>query len=154
MCVFTISIAVTLPSILLTEHYENDTRQPCTLIQYTNCLSSIPFNHTKQYKSCTDACVPACDHWDYELRILDERSSDNGTGIFVPYAQHVEIVQRSAYSWDVIIANFGGLMEFWIGAGFVTFFHMFLFGTEKVDELFFNLLFLLQTFIDFGSTCA
>jgi hypothetical protein len=57
-----------------------------------------------------------------------------GAGIYIPYNEYVHITQRVAYTWDMVIANFGGLLEFWIGAGLVSFLHMALFVGEKVFE--------------------
>ncbi len=144
VCGFTkIRISATLPSILLTEHHESNTeyRHHCTLTQYASCLSGMSGIEIQQYKQCSDACLPACNHWQYELRALSERSSDNGVGIFIPYTEHTEIRQRVSFTWDMVIANIGGLMEFWIGAGLVSFFHMFLFVAGKVIRFCSNLTF-------------
>ncbi len=138
--------SATLPSLLLTEQDIKSSGAACKLEDYRTCLSngSIMHNNTDVYRKCINECLPACDHWLYELRAIDERGDVNvsthththtisqGAGVYIPYNEYVHISQRVAYTWDMVIANFGGLLEFWIGAGLVSFLHMALFITEKV----------------------
>ena len=111
----------------------------CTLAALSECQGWS----TAEMQSCAKHCHTACAHTTYTRDYL--RNSTIGdaslgrrrvriTATFVAN-KYIVFTQLRTFTWDIIVATLGGALQFWVGAGVVTFVHWLLFAQEQLRRV-------------------
>ena len=118
----------------------------CSLTDLNNCNWS---KHIRNHCLATQ-CKPGChDHFTYSMEDIDLKNvtfNSSATKLLIKSTfvanNYISYEQKYQYTWDVILATLGGTLQFWVGAGVVTFVHIALHAFDMVCLKNYSILFL------------
>ena len=60
---------------------------------------------------CLLKCLTPCDYWKYELSSERINGTKSRNTLIAPLNDYVYFVQKPAYTWYKVVADFGGLLQ-------------------------------------------
>ena len=101
-----------LPTCTINDYKKLVFRQSWQIYYNVNRCYNDSFNDEKDVgmNECLSKCVSPCDYWKYELSTERTNGTQSRNTLIAPLNDYVEFIQKSAYTWYKVVADFGGLL--------------------------------------------